>query len=113
MADLLLDPDDHWHLLDEIKRSADLDDGRVTMTEAVAFDSMRTQLEERGRLTKKQIDWLHDVCARLGVIGAAPARNVFSAMPEDVQREHLARAAKVKINSGAKVLRPPTRRTDG
>ena len=77
-------------------------------TERKAFTSMLNELASRG-ITVKQRGWLHDVCERVGIIGSAPARNLFSSLTEKAKREELRRAEKVKVNVGPKVLRPPVK----
>ena len=73
-----------------------------------AFDGMR-DLEN---LSQKQEQWVYAVAERFGLT-VAPATNVFSEMSEKKQREHLERAAKVKLpweKSGyARPAKPPGR----
>lgn len=66
---------------------------------------------KRGRpLSEKQQNWLAGAAVRLDVITEAPAANVFSSMDERKKKVELERAARVVVNSGEKVLRPPGRK---
>ncbi len=57
-----------------------------------AFDAFRRQES----LTERQEHWVLSMADRLG-LAVAPAENVFSEMPEDRQREHVERAAAVRL----------------
>lgn len=62
-------------------------------------------------LTEKQIDWVYGVGEKLGVC-VAPARNMFSRMPEEKQAEHAAKVTtRLPWERGEQVraLKPPGR----
>lgn len=79
----------------------------LTQKQLDAFESMRDR-----HLTEKQERWVYGVAEKLG-IAVAPARNVFSAMPEKKQREYVERASKVKLPwelpGYSKAAKPPGR----
>lgn len=76
----------------------------LSRNEQRVFTQMRASLDRKS-LSDSQRAWIRDAVARLG------ERNVFSNMDESKKQEHLTRAARVVVNSGVKVLKPPGRKT--
>lgn len=88
-----------------IARMLDDYEEQLSDRERGAFEDMRP----RAALTEKQRGWVRSVAERLG-IQVAPARNVFSSMPEAQRREHLSQVRTClpwECSGYSKVLRPP------
>lgn len=88
---------------------------RLSTKESKAFREMLERLWEKPDkpLSDKQREWIHNVAERLHVQGIGQkARNLFSALPEHEQKEHLARASAVKLpweRGEPRPLKPPGR----
>jgi hypothetical protein len=61
-----------------------------------AREAFRSWLERGTVLSPKQREWLMSVAVRFGIVDE-PAKNVFSAMPPEKQREQRARAERIKL----------------
>lgn len=74
---------------------------KLTDQQREAFEDMRSKVPVRGprtgRLSEKQARWVMNVAAAVGLIGAAPAENVFSALSPERQAEQRRAAARVKL----------------
>lgn len=88
---------------------------RLSTKEEKAFKEMLMRLYDKPDkpLSEKQREWIHNVAERLRIRGIGPrAKNLFSSLPEHEQKEHLARAAAVKLpweRGEPRPLKPPGR----
>lgn len=101
-------------LIEEMLRRAEEDRELLSRKERFAFADMRSRLNSRS-LSENQRDWIRTAAERLGVIGAAPARNVFSKMPQAKQAENMSQVRTRfpwEQPGYEKATKPPGRRTN-
>lgn len=81
-------------MLDETEWREKLSDAQLEAFEEIRERASRASVFV---LTEKQSKWVFGVAARIGLIGAEPGENLFSALTPERQAEQRARAAKIRL----------------